>query len=99
MDEPDYFPESSEPTPPSTTSISIPNLAAEVELSDATVVTGDVGHAILVLRNTGLAAIDFESDSILVARVSNSSRETVVTDVGYVAGTGLRIQLAYKRSR
>jgi hypothetical protein len=97
MDEPDYFPDSSEPTRPPTIGISIPNLASELELPTATVVAGDKGHAILVLRNTGLAAIDFESDSILVGHVLNTSKETVATDAGFIAGTGLRIQLAYKQ--
>jgi len=97
MDEPDYFPESSEPTRPTAISISIPNLAAELELPTSTVVAGEVGHATLVLRNTGLAAIDFESDSTLVGHVSNVSRDEFVTDVGFVAGTGIRIQLAYKQ--
>jgi hypothetical protein len=97
MDEPDYFPDSSEPTRPPATAISIPNLASELELPTSTVVAGDIGHATLVLRNTGLAAIDFESDSILVGHVSNNSKGAVVTDVGFVAGTGLRIQLAYKQ--
>jgi hypothetical protein len=97
MDEPEYFPPSSEPTQLRAASISIPNLAAELELFPSTVVTGDVGHATLVLRNTGLAAIDFQSDSILVGRVLNLSKEFVDTDVGFVAGTGIRVQLAYKQ--
>jgi hypothetical protein len=97
MDEPDYFPESSEPTQPPVTSISIPNLAAELELSTSTVVAGDRGHATLVLRNTGLAAIDFDSDSVLIGRVSDTSRDVVGTDAGFVTGTGKRIQLAYKQ--
>jgi hypothetical protein len=97
MDEPDYFPESSEPTQPPATSISIPNLAAELECSTSTVVAGENGQATLVLRNTGLAAIDFESDSILLGRVSDTSRDVVGTDAGFLAGTGKRIQLAYKQ--
>jgi hypothetical protein len=97
MDEPDYFPDSSQPTRPPATAISIPNLASELELSSSIVVAGETGHATLVLRNTGLAAIDFESDSILVGYVSNGSKEPVPTDAGFVAGTGIRIQLAYKQ--
>jgi hypothetical protein len=96
MGESDYFPDSSEPTQPPAVAISIPNLASELELRSSTVVAGEKGHATLVLRNTGLAAIDFESDSILVGHVSNTSKEIVVTDAGFFAGTGLRIQLAYK---
>jgi hypothetical protein len=97
MDEPDYFPNSSEPTRPPATSISIPNLAAELEISTPTLVAGEKGHASLVLRNTGLAVIDFESDSVLIGRVSDASRVAMVTEAGYVAGTGKRIQLAYKQ--
>jgi hypothetical protein len=97
MDEPEYFPESSEPTRPFATSISIPNLAAELEIVTTTLVAGDKGHATLVLRNTGLAAIDFESDSVLIGRVSDASRVAIATEAGYVAGTGKRIQLAYKK--
>jgi hypothetical protein len=97
MDEPGYFPNSSEPTRLPTTSISIPNLAAELEYFTPIVVAGDDGRATLVLRNTGLAAIDFESDSILVGRVMTSSKDVIATDVHFVAGTGIRIQLAYKQ--
>jgi len=97
MDEPDYFPESSEPTRPHVASISIPNLAAELEFYTSTVVAGEDGHATLVLRNTGLAAIDFESDSILVGHVANIARDAIGTDVHFTPATSLRVQLAYKQ--
>jgi hypothetical protein len=97
MDESDYFPATSEPTQLPAASISIPNLASELELASSEIVAGDLGHATLVLRNTGLAAIDFDSDSILVGNVSSLSKETVGTDVGYVAGTGIHVKLAYKQ--
>jgi hypothetical protein len=97
VDEPEYFPDAAAPTPPRAASISIPNLAAELEFPASSVVAGDQGHGTLILRNTGLAAIDFESDSVLVGHVSNESRVPVGTDDFYVAGTGMRVQLAYKQ--
>jgi hypothetical protein len=89
--------EEAESTPSPTTAISIPNLAAELELSSANIVAGEVGLATLVLRNTGLAAIDFQSDSILVGRLLDTSRNIVSVDSALVRGTGIRIQLPYKR--
>ena len=97
MDEPEYFPDAPQSTRPRAASISIPNLAAELEFPTSSVVAGDQGHGTLILRNTGLAAIDFESDSVLVGHVSNESRVAVDTDDLYVAGTGMRVQLAYKQ--
>ena len=97
MDEPDYFPDSSEPTRLPATSISIPNLAAEMEFFTDTVVAGEDGRATLVLRNTGLAAIDFESDSMLVGHVTTVERDAVGTDVRFTPATNMRVQLAYKQ--
>jgi hypothetical protein len=97
MDEPQYIPAVSEPTPPSTASISIPNLAAELNFPTTGIVAGDRGRGTLVLRNTGLAAIGFDSDSVLIGRLSTASKDAVSTDVFYVAGTGIRVQLAYKQ--
>lgn len=95
MDELDYFP--SEPTRPPTVAISIPNLASELELPSSSVVAGEDGHATLVLRNTGLAAIDFQSDSILVGRLSSLSREPVATDAIAVAGMETNVHLSFKQ--
>jgi hypothetical protein len=97
MDEPDYFPDSSEPTRPATVAISIPNLASELELPNSIVIAGENGHATLVLRNTGLAAIDFESDSILVGRLTDLSRVPVPTEAIAIAGMGTNVQLSYKQ--
>jgi len=97
MDELEYFPDSSVPTAPSMTSISIPNLAAELESSSPELVAGEEGRAILVLRNTGLAKIEFHTDSVLVGRVLNTLREPVGTDDIAVAGMSTMVLLAYKQ--
>ncbi len=97
MDELEYLPDVFVPTRPLGTSISIPNLAAELELSVAAVVAGDSGTATLVLRNTGLAKIDFYTDSVLVGRVLNILREPVGSGHIAVATTATSVQLAYKQ--
>jgi hypothetical protein len=84
-------------TRPHATSISIPNLAAELEFFTPTVVAGDEGRATLVLRNTGLAVIDFESDSVLNGRVMDYSKDTVASDGLVVDRPSIRVQLAYKQ--
>jgi hypothetical protein len=74
--------------------VSIPGLAANLELTAAVVVAGQNGSGHVMLRNAGDARLELRSEQPLVGRVvSPGTRESVGGFAGNIAGTGLRIRL------
>ncbi|MGH3732912.1 MAG: hypothetical protein ACRDVC_05975 [Acidimicrobiales bacterium] len=75
----------------------VPNLDVTLELSSPSIETGQNGQGIVVLRNTGLAAIDFESVSPLLGVVlDHATREITGSIADLTAREMLKVSLAYK---
>jgi hypothetical protein len=74
--------------------VSIPGLAASLELTTPVVVAGQNGHGLVVLRNAGDTRLVLESEQPLVGRVVDpATGKTVGGFAGAIAGTGLGIRL------